>query len=133
MRCRIFREVHLSCCYQMFLHLTLEFCIHRCLQCYRRLNLCTNFDAITLTRPDPDLKVNHSGSKKHMHFNSKHVLFLAKEVHIWIRSVLIFGPQYFIYQKRDQKIGQTLGPDEIVSNISQQKRKWKVNKIFLIL
>ena len=84
--------------YQMFLHLTLEFCIHRCLQCYRRLNLCAHFDAITLTRPDPDLKVNHSGSKKHMHFNSKHVLFLAKEVHIWIRSVLILGPQYFIYQ-----------------------------------
>ena len=74
------------------------------LQYCRRLKLQSQLSYISSNRPDSCPKVNHSAFKNDMLLDSKHVLFLDREVHFWTRSVLAKGPQYGIYQKKDQKI-----------------------------
>ena len=44
------------------------------------------------------------------------MLFRAREVQFWTRSVLVEGPQYSIYQKRDQNDRTNIGPDEIATD-----------------
>ena len=69
--------------------------------------------AVASTWLDFGPKVNHYASKKFMPFSSKHVIFRSRRNHFWIKSILIEGSQYTIYQKRDQKIEQTAGLDEM--------------------
>ena len=56
--------------------------------------------AFASTRPDSGPKVNHYASKMFMPFSSKHVIFRSRRNHFWIKSILIKGSQYSIYQKR---------------------------------
>ena len=51
-----------------------------------------------------------------MPFSDKYVLILAGEVNFLTKSILMNGPQYSIYQKRDTQIEQSPEPDEIASN-----------------
>ena len=100
----------------MSLHLTSSFtsitviCIS-IISCLRSESI-----SIASTRTDSGPKVNNSVSKKLMPFSDKYVLILAGEVHFLTKSVLMNGPQYSIYQKRDAQIEQSPGPDEIAFN-----------------
>ena len=51
-----------------------------------------------------------------MFFSSQYVIFLFRDDYFWTKLVLVKGPQFGIYQKRNQKIEQTPGPDEVASN-----------------
>ena len=70
---------------------------------------------ITSIRSDSSSKAIPSETNLLILFSFKNVLFSFRRDHFWTRSVLIEGPQYSIYQKRDQEIMQTPGPDHLLT------------------
>ena len=80
------------------------------------VSIISNLSALSFTaastRPDSGLKVILSGENSHMLYLSFYVPFVIREHYFYTISILVKGLHHSIYQKREQKIEQTSGPDQ---------------------